>query len=175
MRRIVGDKQQALELLAAYRRDLPIHPNECMMCALVSGRDPSLPIAENDTARVLLDRFGYRVGHIQVVAKRCVEHATDLTWREYSELQRLVYEACGVLKRVVQPDRIYIAALGVKRPKETTFPHYHAHVIPIPRGEDARPADVFSWTNGGVVVYEAQELEELAGLLRAVWPAPGEL
>jgi hypothetical protein len=51
-----------------------------------------------------------------------------------------------------------------------SYPHYHWHVVPVPETDDrARPARVFSWSEG-VIAYSAAELRRLALELRAAFP-----
>ena len=91
---------------------------------------------------VVLDRFGNRYAHLLVIARRHVEHATQLSWLEYSALQRLAYEANQALEKVVEPQRVFIAALGARDPLPMTFSHFHLHVLPVPQDDErCRPAD----------------------------------
>jgi diadenosine tetraphosphate (Ap4A) HIT family hydrolase len=140
------------------------------MCALASGRDPSLLVHENAHGAVLLDRFGSRRGHLLVVAKRHVENVSAFEWEEYAELQRLGFDACRVLEGALQPKRVYVAVLGASTAMATSYPHYHVHLVPICEDDArARPAQVFSWS-AGVVIYEPQEAAELVAQLGSVWP-----
>ena len=116
-------KPEALALLEHHKRALLRHPDECVMCALAERRDPELVIAESQAGSVVLDRFGNRAGHLLVIAARHVERATQLEFAAYSQLQRLVYDACQALERALDPKRVYVAAFGSDAAVPMTFVH----------------------------------------------------
>jgi diadenosine tetraphosphate (Ap4A) HIT family hydrolase len=163
-------KPEALELLQAYKRALP--QNDCVLCALASGEAAAHDaIAHSEHGLVLLNRFGQRRGHLMVLPRRHVEHVHELEWPAYAGLQRLAYDAGFALQRVLQPLRIFNAVLGSGAAIATSYAHLHIHVVPLHEsGDRARPARVFSWSEG-VVVYEEEEAVALAAELRAAWPA----
>ena len=164
-------KSEALEQLELNKRQLLRHADECVMCALAERRDAELVVVDHHSGAVVLDRFGNRVGHLLVISKHHVEHATQLSWPEYSALQRLAYEACQALTQVLQPKRVFVAALGSSSPLPMTFSHFHLHVVPVAEEDErARPAQVFSWTEG-VVSYDAQQARKLVSDLQRAWPA----
>jgi diadenosine tetraphosphate (Ap4A) HIT family hydrolase len=163
-------KEQALEQLARHKRELLRHPDECVMCALAEQRDAALVVRREPQGTVVLDRFGNRPGHLLVIARLHVEHATQLAWQEYCALQRLAYEAHQALERVLSPRRVFIAALGSSEALPMTFLHFHLHVVPVLEHDlRSRPAQVFSWTEG-VVSYEPEQARELVASLQHAWP-----
>jgi diadenosine tetraphosphate (Ap4A) HIT family hydrolase len=144
------------------------------LCALCRRRDQAWVVHETPSGIVVLDRFGNRFGHLLVIARRHVESATGFAWPEFSDLQRLGYDACQALERALEPKRVYVAALGASTALSTSYPHYHLHVVPLDSdGADARPARVFSWSSG-IVNYEPDEALALTARLKAAWPAEGE-
>jgi diadenosine tetraphosphate (Ap4A) HIT family hydrolase len=160
------DKEEALALLEAHTRALLSTDEQCVMCALRSGRGAPGLIRETEHGVVALDRFGSERGHLLVIAKRHVERETELPWPAYREIQRLAYDACHALRRALSPRRVYVAALGAESPLPMSFPHYHLHVIPIYEvDERARPARVLSWSSG-VIVYDESEALALASVIR---------
>jgi diadenosine tetraphosphate (Ap4A) HIT family hydrolase len=164
-------KQQALEQLERHKRQLLRHPDECVMCALSEQRDSALVLRREPDATVVLDRFGNRAGHLLVISNQHVEHATQLSWEQYSAAQRLAYDASRALERVLAPKRVFIAALGSSDALPMTFSHFHLHVVPVLEHDTRpRPAQVFSWTEG-VVSYEPEQARELVASLRGAWPA----
>src|SRR5262245_3278427 len=111
------------------------------MCALAE-RSPASPdrIAESQHGVVLLDRFGRGEGHMLVTARRHYEHAAELGWDEYSDLQRLAHEACIALRRSKSPVRTFVAVLGAPSELPMSFPHFHIHVLPVYHADErARP------------------------------------
>lgn len=173
MSRVVG-KAEALALLAVERQALLGNDPGCMLCALArrarEGSNANL-LAENEHGVALLDRFASRRGHVIVVARRHVERTTALPFAAYSELQRLAYDASVAIDRCLAPQRTFIAVLGASEPLPMTFPHFHIHVLPVyETGEAARPANVFSWTTAGIVIYDDAEALELVEKLKGSWP-----
>ena len=167
--RVLG-KADALEALERHKRQLLRQPEECVMCALADGRDAELLVLRRAAGAVVLDRFGNRPHHLLVIAARHLEHPTQFDWPELSAVQRLAYDACHALERVLAPKRLYVAAFGSDSAAPMTFAHYHLHVVPIQEeGESARPAEVFSWSRG-VVTYDAAEAARLVAELRRAFP-----
>lgn len=176
MSRIV-DKSEALALLELEREALLGKGDGCVLCALVrrarEGVNPNL-LAENEHGVALLDRFASRRGHVLIVARRHVERTAELGFVTYSELQRLAYEASIAIERSLAPVRSFIAVLGASEPVPMSFPHFHVHVLPVyETGEAARPANVFSWTTSGIVIYDDGDARELVAKLRSNWPGRG--
>jgi diadenosine tetraphosphate (Ap4A) HIT family hydrolase len=157
MRRV--SKEAALAMIG----DAPA--TACRMCDLVRAAEA---IAATDQAVAVLDPYASRPGHVLVVLRRHEERITALVWDEYAALQRLAYEMCHAVERVLAPRRIYVAALGSADPLPTSFPHVHLHVVPLTDGGDAdRPASVFTWANGMYVFDGPDEERALCERLRA--------
>jgi diadenosine tetraphosphate (Ap4A) HIT family hydrolase len=164
-------KSEALAELERHKQQLLQQPGDCVMCALVARRDPELVVLEAPAGCVVLDRFGNRAGHLLVIGARHVDRATELDWSQYCDLQRLTYDACHALERVMKPKRVYTAALGSSTELPMTYAHFHWHVVPLLEdGESARPAQVFSWSHG-IVSYDDAEARRLVSELRRAWPA----
>lgn|GEM_PF-593480 len=165
----VIDKQAALAQLRAHKHELLAGRGGCVMCALANGGAGTMLVAESAHGAVLLDRFGCRYGHLLVVGKRHVERASELSWAVYSDLQRLTFDAIGVIDACFKPARVFTATLGAAVELPQTYSHYHVHVIPVyETDERARPARVLSWSEG-VVVYDDAEAERICGDLREAW------
>jgi diadenosine tetraphosphate (Ap4A) HIT family hydrolase len=167
----VLDKAQALLALEAEIRALPSGV-DCIACALVTPGDATAePIAESEHGVVVVNRFASRERHLLVVARRHVEHIYQLAWPVYADLQHLAFQAVCVLQARFCPVRIYTSVLGSSSQLTTSYPHLHVHVVPVMDTDDrARPARVFSWSEG-VFVYDAAEAQALAAELRSHWPA----
>ena len=162
----VVDKPEALSLLDAWRRSLP--DATCLLCALLTApQHQAHVIAEDDHGVVRLNQFGQRRGHVMVVSRRHVEHAHELSWSAYCALQHLAYDATLALQRVLAPVRVFNAVLGSSSAAlAISYPHLHIHVCPVfETDERARPARVFSWSEG-VVIYTADEAHALTSQLR---------
>lgn len=165
----VLSKAEALARLDLHKRELLKDGSACVMCALVAGAGELRVIAESEHGAVSLDEFGSRRGHLLVISRRHVETVTALSFPEFVGLQRLVFDACHVLERLMAPQRVYVAALGASKPLPMSYPHYHVHVVPVcEEDERSRPAAVFSWSEG-VIAYEGEEARRLTAELREAW------
>jgi diadenosine tetraphosphate (Ap4A) HIT family hydrolase len=165
----VIDKQTALAQLHAHKHELLAGRAGCVMCALANGGAGAMLIAESAHGVLLLDRFACKYGHLLVVGKRHVERASELSWEVYSDLQRLTFDAIGVIDACFEPARVFTATLGAAVELPQTYSHYHVHVIPVyETDERARPARVLSWSEG-VVVYDDLEAEQICRDLREAW------
>ncbi len=163
-------KQAALARLAEHKHELLGGNAGCVMCALANGGGRSMLVAESAHGVVLLDRFGCRYGHLMVVAKQHVERVSALDWAVYADLQRLVFDATGVIDACFKPARVFTATLGAAVELPQTYSHCHVHVIPVyETDERARPARVLSWSEG-VVVYDEAEAEGICQTLSQAWP-----
>jgi len=164
------NKVEALEQLEAYQRRVDTEAGAaCLMCHLAGGHADGGVIAESEHGVVVLDGFGATEGHLLVVARRHVERASELDWSVFSDLQRLVWEATRTVEAVLQPNRVYTAALGASAKIPTSCPHFHVHVVPVYAADErARPAHVFSWSSG-VVRYDRDEAARMVERLRDAW------
>jgi len=168
----VIDKAAALAQLHEHKRALLGPAGGCVMCALANGGARAMLVAESVHGAVMLDRFACRYGHLLVVGKRHVERASELDWTVYADLQRLVFDAIGVVEVCFRPARVFTATLGAAVELPQTYSHYHVHVIPVyETDERARPARVLSWSEG-VVVYDELEAEQLCRTLKDAWDSP---
>jgi len=166
------DKDEALEQLGR-----EVEPSKlfggCVMCRLASNMHAHEWIADSEHGVVVLDGYAATRGHLLVIAKRHVERGSDLEWEQFSDLQRLVWQACRVVETKLRPDRVYTASLGASKQLPMSFPHYHGHVVPIyETDERARPAHVFSWSQG-VLRYSLDEARALRRQLRDGWTSHG--
>lgn len=122
-----------------------IQQGPCFLCELVRG-NPELPhhiIYEDDNAIAFLNKYPSLYGHTLVAPKRHREQVTgDFTLEEYQTLQTIVYRVSEAIRRVLQPERIYILSLGSQQGNR----HVHWHIAPLPPG----------------VPYERQQLQALA-------------
>ncbi|APR84987.1 Hypothetical protein A7982_10336 [Minicystis rosea] len=164
------DKPTAMGLLAEERERLPARFAGCAMCGMAGGHPASIEVlAERGHAVAVLDRYASRPGHVLVVLRRHAEAVAELAWEEYADVQRLAWEASRALTRVLDPKRVFVAALGAATPLLMSFPHHHVHVIPLFEGTAAdRPAAVLTWEHG-VYVYEPGEERALGEALRRAW------
>jgi diadenosine tetraphosphate (Ap4A) HIT family hydrolase len=164
------DKNEAMALLAREAKELAASHGGCAMCGMALGHPHDLEtVAARPSAVVVLDRLATRPGHLLVILRRHAEAMSDVTWREYHDVQRLAWEAARTVERVLGPKRVFIASLGSAVRLPMSFPHHHVHVLPLyDGGESDRPSEVLTWRHG-VWLYEPDEARTLATKLRAEW------
>ncbi|MDB4944516.1 MAG: hypothetical protein JWP97_4050 [Labilithrix sp.] len=174
MRRVTKEEAEADMAARGFARR---GTNRCAMCMLVEGaRSSPLRVHEDASTVMVLDRYAATRGNLLVILREHVERATELPLPTYLAVQRRVFEAQLTLEHVLGPRRVYTAILGspaalpgAPDPPAMSFPHLHAHAIPVyDDGPSARPAAVFSWS-AGVWLYDEGEAEEVAAALRAGW------
>jgi diadenosine tetraphosphate (Ap4A) HIT family hydrolase len=149
-------KEAALLELGNYRAKLALTDTDCLLCAMLS-RDTGDVIAQTRHAVARLNRFGCSFGHVSVVMRRHVECVTDLSWPEYVDAQRLVFEVAAAVRRHCQPQRLFVAALGAAEALVNSYPHYHVHIVPVYHADErGRPAHVLSWSSGVTTYADAE-------------------
>lgn len=109
--------------------------NHCPLCGSV---DPEQLIWEDEQTRVILAKEPAYPGFVRVIWKRHIQEMTDLTNTERDQLMNLVYEVEGIVREVMQPQKINLAALG------NMAPHIHWHVIPRYMDDASFPGSVWS-------------------------------
>ncbi|MBK8254370.1 MAG: HIT family protein [Polyangiaceae bacterium] len=168
-------KAEALERVERLAANMDSRYGGCALCArLAETLSFRCVLNENEHAVAMLDQFAARPGHLVVVLRRHVEKIADLSWPEYAGIQRLAWEGARALEKARSPARIFMAALGSKRPIGVSFPHHHVHVIPLASGDARdRPAEVLTWQMG-VWTFDEGEEQRVAEELRRVWALPLE-
>lgn len=124
----------------------------CSMCALFRA-EPPLLVSRH--ARVFLNRFPTRWGHLLVLVERHVTSFAELRDDEHHDASALLLRCARRVEERLRPARVFTACLGTALAAlPMSSPHLHWHVVPTGGGE--RPAEVFTWSHG---VYEGSEAE----------------
>lgn len=118
------------------------------MCGLASS-DHVARVASLEGAVVLASRFALRPGHLLVLAARHVERFSQLSPPESLALYAAVDKAARALEREAGVRRVHVAFLGSASPLDVSFPHLHAHVVPLyDGGPSDKPSAVLTWERG---------------------------
>lgn len=110
----------------------------CVLCKDELKPDEGQLIWRGDDCRVILVNDPDLPGFCRVIWNRHVAEMTDLTHGEQEHLMALVFAVEGVIRDVMQPDKINLAALG------NMVPHIHWHVIPRYKDDAYFPGSVWS-------------------------------
>lgn len=104
-------------------------------CVFCSARDQgakfqSLCIYKNDEAMLILNKFPYNSGHVMALPTRHCADLTNLSDKEYTELQKLLRRAVEIVKKEYKVQGVNVglnmgAIAGAGIPE-----HLHWHVIP---------------------------------------------
>lgn len=92
----------------------------CILCAEEGGE----VVWRGDDCRVVLVQDADLPGFCRVIWNRHVGEMTQLSYGERELLMTLVFALEGVIRQVMQPTKINLAALG------NQVPHIHWHIIP---------------------------------------------
>lgn len=135
---------------------------ECLLCKKI---DEEL-IWENDDLRVILVHEPSLPGFCRVIWNRHVVEMTDLVPEQRSLLMRTVCLVESVIRQVMQPHKMNLAALGNR------VPHIHWHVIPRFEDDVYFPDSVWSAKqrepNTELIAQRQQQLCTLRVALRQV-------
>lgn len=88
-----------------------------------------------------------------------VRELYELSASDRADLIEEIARASEVLKRLFQPDKLNVGALG------NIVPQLHIHVVARSATDPAWPGPV--WGSGAAVAYQESELEEVRGRLAA--------
>lgn len=94
---------------------------------------------------------------ILVPERDSVREIHELSAADRAVLIEEIARASEVLKRLFQPDKLNVGALG------NIVPQLHVHVVARTAADPAWPGPV--WGSGAAVAYQEKELEEIRGRL----------
>lgn len=107
-------------------------------CPLCQSPDISQLIWENQQMRIIFANESPYPGFVRVIWKQHLAEMTQLTSTERHVLMDMVYLVEEIVREVMQPQKINLAALG------NMVPHIHWHVIPRYQDDAAFPGSVWS-------------------------------
>jgi diadenosine tetraphosphate (Ap4A) HIT family hydrolase len=109
-------------------------------------------------------------GYVLVAPKEHRERVVDdFTEDEYAELQRIVHRVGRAVCRAVPTERLYVLSLGSAQENS----HVHWHVVPLPPGVPFEEQQLAALDTDLGFDLSDEELEELAGRIRAALEAGG--
>ena len=118
-----------------------------------------------DDCRIILVNDPDLPGFCRVIWNHHVAEMTDLTYGERDHLMTLVFAVEDVIRHVMHPDKINIAALG------NMVPHIHWHVIPRFKDDAFFPGSAWSKktqeTPAATLEARRKKAQELLGAIKA--------
>jgi len=110
----------------------------CILCTETLKPEEGELIWRGDDCRVILVNDPDLPGFCRVIWNHHVAEMTDLSHGEREHLMTLVFVVEEVIRHVMQPDKVNIAALG------NMVPHIHWHVIPRFKDDAFFPGSIWS-------------------------------
>jgi diadenosine tetraphosphate (Ap4A) HIT family hydrolase len=110
----------------------------CVLCIDSLKPKEGQLIWHGDDCRVILVNEPDLPGFCRVIWNRHVAEMTDLTHGERDHLMTLVFAVEEVVRNVMHPDKVNIAALG------NMAPHIHWHIIPRFKDDAFFPGSAWS-------------------------------
>ncbi len=107
----------------------------CIFCKIITGDIPSFVVYEDETFKVILDRFPASEGHMLILPKQ--HFATILEMPE--EIATKLYSRAKVLAQLLT-DKLGAEGINIVqnngRVAGQTVDHFHLHLIPRYTGDD---------------------------------------
>jgi diadenosine tetraphosphate (Ap4A) HIT family hydrolase len=154
----------------ALRRELA---GRCFICELLAGNPDHAHhvVYQDERAIAFLQRFQTLVGYVLVAPKEHREDVVrDFSEEEYVALQAVVHRVGRAICEAVPTERLYVLSLGSKQGNS----HVRWHVCPLPPGVPFEQQQLAAIDTDLGFELSEDELEELAGRIRAALPYAGE-
>lgn len=129
-------------------------PGTCLVCNLLEQTETRV-LHRGMYATVALSGYPRFWGQLMICLHRHIEKYDEVQAVEWEETSRLTLQYAKKLEAVLEPARVYVAALGSVQPLLHTCPHLHVNLLPV-YDDTLKPAAVFSWEQG---VYTGTEEE----------------
>lgn len=132
--------------------------NECIFCKIIKGEIPSYTVYEDDTFKVILDRFPAAPGHALIIPKAHYSDMFELTDEVAEKLYPLAKKIATAIKKAVGADGINIIQNNGEAAGQSVH-HFHLHIVPRKAGD-------------GIVLNKSSNgdttLEELEAVLKQI-------
>ncbi|MDF2594067.1 MAG: histidine triad protein [Clostridia bacterium] len=129
---------------------------ECIFCKIIEGLIPSYTIYEDETYKVILDRFPAAPGHVLIIPKHHHADIFDMPEEIAKGIYPLAKKVAQHLKDTLGLDGINIVQNNGKASGQAVF-HFHLHLIPRSYGDDVRLNQTANETTTLVELEEIQK------------------
>lgn len=103
--------------------------NSCIFCKILSGEIPSFTVYEDETFKVILDRFPASKGHVLIIPKMHVKDIFELSDEIAMKIYPLAKKMATLLKDALAIEGVNIVQNnGVAAGQ--TIDHFHLHLVP---------------------------------------------
>ena len=108
--------------------------NDCIFCKIIKGEIPSFIVYEDDTFKVILDRFPATPGHALIIPKVHADDIFDLPEETAAKLYPLAKKIAAKIKEAVGAEGINIVQNNGEVAGQSVH-HFHLHIIPRKSGD----------------------------------------
>lgn len=103
--------------------------DDCIFCKILKGEIPCFTVYEDDTFKVILDRFPAAPGHVLIIPKEHYADIFELPEEVAAKLYPLAKELATKIKVAVDADGVNIVQNNGIAAGQSVY-HFHLHIIP---------------------------------------------
>ncbi len=103
--------------------------DDCIFCKILKGEIPSFVIYEDDSFKVILDRFPAAPGHCLILPKEHARNLFELPEETAAKVLPLAKKVAARVKEVMGADGINIMQNNELAAGQSVY-HFHMHIIP---------------------------------------------
>lgn len=107
---------------------------DCIFCKIIKGEIPSFTVYEDDTFKVILDRFPAAPGHALIIPKVHADDMFDLPEETAAKLYPLAKKIATKIKEAVGAEGINIVQNNGEVAGQSVH-HFHLHIVPRKAGD----------------------------------------
>lgn len=102
---------------------------DCIFCKILKGDIPSFTVYEDETFRVILDRFPAAPGHVLIIPKEHCQDIFTMPTDVASKLYPLAQKIATTVKDVTGAEGINIIQNNGAVAGQSVY-HFHLHIVP---------------------------------------------
>ena len=102
---------------------------DCIFCKILNGDIPSFVVYEDESFKVILDRFPATRGHVLILPKGHYQDLFELPEEISQKVYPLAKHIATAVKKAVQADGINIIQNNGEAAGQSVF-HFHIHIVP---------------------------------------------
>ena len=108
---------------------------DCIFCKIIKGEIPSFTVYEDDTFKVILDRFPAAPGHALIIPKAHAADMFELPEETAAKLYPLAQKIGAKIKKAMGAEGMNIVQNNGEVASQSVH-HFHLHMIPRKAGDN---------------------------------------
>lgn len=129
--------------------------DDCIFCKIIKGEIPSFTVYEDETFKVILDRFPAAPGHVLIIPKAHYSDMFELPEEVATKVYPLAKKMATRIKEVMGAEGINIIQNNGEVAGQSVH-HFHLHIIPRKMGDD-------------IVLNKSSNMDTTIEELEAIW------